>query len=317
LNQFIGKKILVNLWNTAFDLFLLVQKTGYTVFDFIITTIYSPPTIKSIDETIDRIIIDRCSVSRFGDGELKLLSGKDISFQKHTILLQDKLRNTLKSQEDQHLVCIPDVFAYNDAYTITYRKEWKRHLIKFRFNWYRSLDRNKEYFNAFISRCYLPFLDAAKSNLYFKKLKKIWDQRDVLIVEGEFSRLGVGNDLFDNAKTIKRILCPSKNAFEKYEEIFTHVKTFDKKILILLALGPTASVLAYDLHRAGYQAIDIGHIDVEYEWYLMGATKKEPIKNKFVNEVNGGVFEEDTISNLYFSQIIFNLSSIFTNKNMS
>lgn len=31
--------------------------------------------------------------------------------------------------------------------------------------------------------------------------------------------------------------------------------------LILIALGMTATVLAYDLSKAGFWAIDIGHID--------------------------------------------------------
>ena len=39
--------------------------------------------------------------------------------------------------------------------------------------------------------------------------------------------------------------------------------------LILLMLGPTAKVLGFQLSREGYQAIDIGHIDSEYEWYQM------------------------------------------------
>ena len=39
---------------------------------------------------------------------------------------------------------------------------------------------------------------------------------------------------------------------------------------VLIALGQTATVLAYDLSEAGLQAIDPGHVDVEYEWYRMG-----------------------------------------------
>jgi hypothetical protein len=35
--------------------------------------------------------------------------------------------------------------------------------------------------------------------------------------------------------------------------------------LILIALGPTATVLAYDLAKKGYQAIDIGHLPSCYE----------------------------------------------------
>lgn len=66
------------------------------------------------------------------------------------------------------------------------------------------------------------------------------------------------------------------------------VKKYDKLKLILIALGPTATVLAYDLSICGYQAVDIGHIDIEYEWFLQKATEKLPVKNKYIGEVNGG-----------------------------
>ena len=45
----------------------------------------------------------------------------------------------------------------------------------------------------------------------------------VLLVEGEKSRLGVGNDLFENTGSVKRILCPSENAYEKYDEILKEI----------------------------------------------------------------------------------------------
>ena len=51
-------------------------------------------------------------------------------------------------------------------------------------------------------------------------------------------------------------------------------------------LGPTAKVLVSDLARQGYQAIDLGHIDSEYEWYEMGATYKVKLTNKHTAEFN-------------------------------
>jgi len=33
---------------------------------------------------------------------------------------------------------------------------------------------------------------------------------------------------------------------------------------VYLALGPTASVLALDLHKAGIQALDLGHLSMFY-----------------------------------------------------
>ena len=123
---------------------------------------------------------------------------------------------------------------------------------------------------------------------YIKHLKKIWNGRDLCIIEGTQSRLGVGNDLFSNSNSIVRILCPALSAFSKYEEILSAAKNISKDKLVLIALGQTATVLAYDLAENGYQAIDIGHIDVEYEWFLMKAKEKVALPNKFVNEVDDG-----------------------------
>ena len=124
-----------------------------------------------------------------------------------------------------------------------------------------------------------------------------------MIIEGEMSRLGVGNDLLDNAKSIKRILGPSRQAFSKYNEILDEAKKLDKDVLILLALGPAATCLAYDLHKLGYQAVDIGHVDVEYEWYRMKAKKKVPVRNKMVHEAYSSDLGELHDSE-YESQII-------------
>ena len=40
----------------------------------------------------------------------------------------------------------------------------------------------------------------------FDTLKKIWENKNIIIVEGSQTRLGVGNDLFANTKSIRRIL---------------------------------------------------------------------------------------------------------------
>lgn len=135
-------------------------------------------------------------------------------------------------------------------------------------------------------------------------IKLLWNNRKVILIEGEKSRLGVGNDLFDCAKSIQRVICPSINAYSKYSEIFEFIKLQDKSNLILIALGPTATVLAYDLANEGYQAIDIGHIDIEYEWFLNGAKEKSPVKNKYIGEINGGDIVIDTDDTEYLKQVI-------------
>ena len=68
--------------------------------------------------------------------------------------------------------------------------------------------------------------------------------------------------------------------------------------------GPAATGLAYDLHLNGYQAVDIGHVDVEYEWLLMGAEKKTALKNKMVFEAAKNSAVEDCFDEKYESEII-------------
>ena len=99
-------------------------------------------------------------------------------------------------------------------------------------------------------------------------LRRIWNDRDCVFIEGVHTCMGVGNDLFDNCYGIERILGPAENAIDKYEEILEEAIKQPKDKLFLIALGPTATVLAYELFKLGYQAIDIGHIDLIYEGYL-------------------------------------------------
>lgn len=105
-------------------------------------------------------------------------------------------------------------------------------------------------------------------------------------MEGTGSKLGFHNDLFEGAASIRRIVCPAENAFNYYHAILE--TTLDKAkgmdFLVLIALGPTATVLAHDLAEHGVQSIDVGHIDIEYEWFQMKATSKVPVPWRYVNE---------------------------------
>ena len=298
------KKILVYLWNTFVDVKIDINNKKYILQDKIIKNIYRKPNVKSMDDTINLILKNKCSISRFGDGEFKLMTGKDILFQNYNDKLEKRLKEVLTSNESNMIICIPDIFNKLKMYASEPAKYWKVHVAKGRRIWYSLLNINKEYYNAFISRCYYGFKDKSNSKYWFDKIKLVWENREIVIIEGKKSRLGVGNDLFYRAKSIERILCPEKNAFAKYKCILSEAKKIDKSKLILIAVGPTATVLAFDLHRLGYQAMDIGHIDIEYEWYLMGTDKKVKVENKFVGEAGGGVDVGDCLDSYYIDQII-------------
>ena len=267
-------------------------------------TFYPKPIVKNIEETLHKIIDDKVSISRYGDGELNLMAGRDIPFQVCDPLLTEKLRAVIKTEEVNFIVGLTDIYESLDKYSEAAKCYFENHIRATRKEWYRFLKFGKTYYSAQITRPYMDWKDKSKSAWYFQLLKQIWANRKVLIVEGEKSRLGVGNDLFDGCARIERILCPAENAFLHYNEILKEVTKADQSTLILLALGPTATALSYDIYKLGYQSLDIGHVDIEYEWYLMGATKKIAINNKYTNEAANGKNVGDSDDMNYLSQIV-------------
>ena len=297
------KKILLKIYYT----FLNIKDKIVIFYNKKITLNRKPPIVMNTDETLKRIINDRCSVSRFGDGEFSLIYGESLKFQINSPEISKRLREILISNKKNHIVCIPNVFENMEWGTDNARKYWMKYLNLNRSKIYKIINMNKIYYDTQVTRLYIDIKDKSKVENRFNLVKSLWNNREVVIVEGEKSRLGIGNDLFNGCKSIERIICPSINAFSKYDEILKEVKKQDKSKLILIALGPTATILAYDLANAGYQAIDIGHIDIEYEWYLIKAQEKCPVKYKYIGEIKDGDKVSNINNEIYINEIIKSL----------
>lgn len=260
--------------------------------------------VKSVTATIQDVIDQRPTVVRFGDGELHLIRKGELRFQRYDERLAQRLVEIAGCEVSNLFLCIPDVFRGLEQYTDTARRFWVYSLLRSRRSWYECFDSTRCYHNAFLSRPYMDFQDKSASGEIFSMLKRIWEGRDLIIVEGDATRLGVNNDLFESAGSIMRVVCPRRNAFDFYDDILAEVLSLPTGRLVVLALGPTAKPLAYDLHRAGYQAVDIGHMDIEYEWYLRGVEEKCPIGGKFVNEVLDSGEVPECTDEIYQSQIV-------------
>ena len=259
--------------------------------------------ILSTGETVDRILANHVSISRFGDGEMRLIRGGGINFQKYDETLSNKLREVLLSNDKNTLVCVMYIISGDVSMLRKITKTfWQYNMLRNRRKWEEFLQEDKVYGDSLFTRFYIEMKDKSKCGDVIRKVQKIWENKDLLIIEGKESRLGVGNDLFANCRSISRILCPPESSFDYYQEILKKAELYANDKLILLALGPTATVLAYELSQKGYWAIDIGHIDIEYEWYLKGATQKTPIKGKYVDDCH--TRGEDIANKDYESQII-------------
>lgn len=264
------------------------------------------PIIRPVDETLEKLK-EGYSMSRYGDGELNMILNRNFStFQAPDVTLIMRLREILKSSLPRHMVCIPDIYGDFFNKNEEHKNWFRRHLAEGgREHDYSIFDMDKEYYNAFITRPYKDYVNQCGAEERFWSLRSVWENRDITIIEGEKTRFGVGNDLISNAKSCERILAPAVNAFEKYGELLEQAKKTDKNRMILIALGHTATVLAYDLSAEGFQALDIGHLDIEYEWFLRKADRKIPIEGKYVNEAPlGRLVPEHITDEKYHREII-------------
>ena len=260
--------------------------------------------VKGIDETLDYIIEHNPSLVRFGDGEINMLAGDSIPYQDYDEELVSIMRDIIgQESREEIVVCLPDAFTDRFKFTSWAIPFWKDHMDHY-MDFYRELCSDSWYGSTFVSRPYIDFEDKSQAKAQFEKLKSIWKNRDLLIVEGATSRSGVGNDLFDEANSIKRIICPSHSAFSRVHEIEQEIEKYATGRLILCMLGPTAKVLAYRLSQKGYQVLDIGHIDSEYEWMKMGAKTKVKFAHKHTAEYNFDQDIEFIEDETYNSQIV-------------
>lgn len=266
------------------------------------------PIVLSGESAIERIIKEGKSMCRFGDGEFAVMSGHERpKFQRPDEKLAKRLIEVLHSQNDNILICIADNYGDLSKYNDTGRYNIRAYMTKqVRKEHYSLLDMNRSYYDAYVTRPYADHLDnntdAPKKR--FEHLKQIWNARDILIIEGEKTRMGIGNDLFHNAASIKRILGPAEHAFDRYDDILSAALEQDRHLLVLIAMGASATVLAYDLALAGFQALDIGHIDLEYEWMLAGTGRRTATPNKYSNEMPAGDIVDNINDPEYEKQII-------------
>ena len=112
------KNILVKIWNKSFDLLQEGKSKAREHWDLLIVSTSRPvPRVMSIEETLDTIKCSYCSISRFGDGEIKLIAGKSLAFQPFSEELKDNLKNVISAQMPGLLVCLPDIFDRLDGFT--------------------------------------------------------------------------------------------------------------------------------------------------------------------------------------------------------
>lgn len=219
------------------------------------------------EDTLHRLIDGTTSLARFGDGEFlsMLRPGYDLYFQPTTPQLSAELRNVWTMQNldaTSLLLGFPDLSKgpyWSDVWT----NAWPD---------LRTITRpDITYGNTHVTR---PRFFRRLGQRGVDLWRQVWADRSVCVVTGTGSRFELIADLFDSAATISRENAPPTDAY-------AHVDAIEQRLLhtsadiILLSLGPTATILAARLSRRGRTAIDIGHITSSYRTVFFGDARPE------------------------------------------
>lgn len=231
------------------------------------------------------------SISRIGDGEINIILNRGGNyFQDQNEQLAKKLKEIMAIDmftTPRFYVAINPLISTYRGYTLHTIRHWVSFNATRLPQIYWLTRRGQRYYDPIAFRITgnkCDDIDAIKKRIV--EVKKIWKDKNVLVVEadletlldlGENSCLGVNSDFLSGAISVQRIVVPARNAFSKYDEILDAVCRNYNHDLVLLILGMTATVLAYDLYRKGIRAIDFGQTNSSYLYALEKYFGNEPM----------------------------------------
>jgi len=259
-------------------------------------------------ETVKRINEEKLSIGRFGDGEMRIMfQQRDIGFQKFDPKLANELFKSA-TPSGKYVIAIPHGFMTTKDDNLRTAVFWWKYVFENKKHIRTLTDhaKTKLFFDTNFSRTTTELKNTDTVDNVIREVKNIWSNRSVIMIEGKQTRFGIGNDLFDNALVVRRVVGPAENAYDAIDSLEEVVVELSKQLIdpiVLIALGPTATVLSHRIFSLGLQTIDIGHFDLQYEYYLKGSRHRVKVSGKYDNERGTTGQEENFSDESYKNQI--------------
>lgn len=175
------------------------------------------------------------SLARYGDGEINLALGHDIPCQRWSATLQKRLQGILKDSREC-LVGLPNIRSETPKSAF-----WNKYLTLA-----APLLAERPYVSSFVSRPdSAPWIDTPE---FWDALASLWHGKDVTLVRSTSAKALQPDDLV-GALSVRDVIAQKTNAFSQYDDILDEIGR--PTGVVLLCLGPTATVLAVDLCRMG------------------------------------------------------------------
>ena len=204
------------------------------------------------------------SISRFNNAEIRLIHGdndKKVIYQRYDKEMANMLAKILSYSlsHPKLLVGVEDMYVKRIP---------------------EMINSSKKYYSSTITKPkigeYIGILDL---------FKRIWKGKNIIMVtNGELLPYtnSIETRFFNNAKSLRYVIVPANNAFRYRHDILCHLLKFtNDNTVILLSIGPTASILAFELATHNYHAIDFGQVVNRYHHFFNVTTlktSKTPVK---------------------------------------
>ena len=208
----------------------------------------SYPKVLSEDATLD-LLLSGHSIARYGDGEFRLMVGRDRPGQPYDETLARRLREILTEGKGL-LVGIPNLVGpalppTKAAFWQKYREFWvTKHLAPMR-----------QYVSSFITRPdSAPWINRPD---YWAKVRQLWAGKDVTLVRGDGAKSLMAHRM-PEAKSVREVIGPRIGAWAARKRLMDEIGTPDHPVILCLGLAATA--MAADLCAKGVHAMDLGHI---------------------------------------------------------
>ena len=131
------------------------------------------PKVLSYDETLDLIINEHYSISRNGDGELNIMMGRSIPFQKKDDRLSMILKEAHGTIMPKYMSAVPDIFGELSGKSESARRYWDNFMRINRYAWYK-LAKAPVYGDTNVTRFYLSKTDKREATRQIERIKQIW-----------------------------------------------------------------------------------------------------------------------------------------------
>lgn len=222
--------------------------------------------ILNVDESLTYIEENKTSFYRYGDGEIAIMRGEGIPFQQADRQLAERLTALLNVNENGIKAAIPYYYLTPVKGLIDFVESFAYAMKNQRKFLLEHCRKDIEYLDTSISQIYQSY-EEYDFDRYFARVLKLFRGKKAVMICGRGIFKNITHNLLDECGAVTYIEAPNKNAFSEYDSILRRALEAPKDALICIVLGPAAKPLAYDLHKNGYQAWDIGHLIKDYDAY--------------------------------------------------